>query len=139
MVSPFFFPSNWNSGVFLAFVTSKSDTFQVLQFCELPSLLLLSISSFLSFIFFSYFIFFQLANFVAYTKEHYKTLNRKQFYTEENLEGKIKDGKLSNQTDALETVFQKHYVGWIGKETEVNDTSQEAVLLVLEPGPEDLD
>lgn len=105
MVSPFFSPSNWNSGVFRAFVTSKSDTFQVLQFCELPSLLLLSISSFLSFIFFSYFIFFQLANFVAYTKEPYKTLNRKQFYTEENLEGKIKDGELSNQTDALETVF----------------------------------
>lgn len=66
-------------------------------------------------------------------------MNAKQFYTEENLEGKIKDGELSNQTDSLKTVFKKHYVGWIGKETEVKDTSYEAVLLVLEPCPENLD
>ena len=59
-------------------------------------------------------------------------MNAKQFCTEENLEGKIKDGELSNQTDALKTVFKKHYVGWIGKETEVKDTSYEAVLNLVE-------
>ena len=69
------------------------------------------------------FVFFSSANFVAYTKEPDKTLKANRFDTEGNLEGKVKEGELSNQTGTLETVFWKHYVGWFGRETEVKDTS----------------